>query len=597
MIVDIAMFRGAVGTVDVIIIDAEPHLPKLLSHVLDEVWGPDGLLLIVATDGREGLQAARQCRPSLVILDVALSGLDGYDICSALKGDAATAHATVVLLTTKGEVVDRVRGQMAGADHFLTKPFDPDELLAIATQALPPPRSPSSSQLAPARSATEGDSLVAAAIESYRDNALLHRATRTLNGSLAVCDVAEALLAEFRRCNVGQQGAVYALDDGGRSRLACFGTGAAELFDNFEQNSLFLVLAEIGASGVYNNIKDDVRTAEAAADLPFRSLLMLPLGEAGHILGLLTLVQDRDFTAFDLRCAETLTSLGSAAMQRARMFEQLRLWNAALEEQVAERTIQLADQNRRLADAQEVMTKELELANVLQQSILPDRFPVFPPFDGFATMTAARQVGGDFYDMFVLDDDRLAIAIADVSGKGVPAAFFMMQARSLLREVAANGLSPAICLREINERLCANNPLSLFVTLFYGILDRRSGTLTYANGGHEPPYRFVPGQPPQAIPKVQGMLVGLVPDIDYGDAVVALTAGEVLFLYTDGLSEAMNAADELFGHERIRCVLSDIGQLPPQELVSGIVAAVEQHAAGCPQSDDLTYLAVRYRPV
>jgi serine phosphatase RsbU (regulator of sigma subunit)/DNA-binding response OmpR family regulator len=589
MSADVANFCGAVGSADVVIIDAEPHLPRLLGHVLGERWGEDGLRLLVATDGRAGLQAARQCRPALVILDVALPELDGYDVCAALKSDAETAHATVVLLTTKGEVVDKVRGQLAGADHFLTKPFDPDAFLAIAAKVLPAP-------VARARSMQAFDSLAAATIESYRDNALLHRATRTLNGSLAVSDVAETLLAELRRCNVGQQGAVYALEAGAASRLACFGTGAAALFDVFEKNSLFLVLAEIGARGVYNNIQDDARTAEAAADLPFRSLMLLPLGEAGDVLGLLVLVQDRDFTAFDLRSAETLSSLGTASMQRARMFEQLRRWNAALEEQVAERTSQLAGQNRRLAEAQEAMTQELELAKVLQQSILPDRFPEFAPFDGCATMTAARQVGGDFYDMFVLDQDRLAIAIADVSGKGVPAAFFMMQARSLLREVAVNGLSPAACLREVNQRLCENNPLSLFVTLFYGILDRRSGTLSYANGGHEPPYRLTPGEPPQAISKVQGMLIGLVPDIEYGEAVVALAAGESLFLYTDGLSEAMNAADELFGHERIEHVLTAAGDFPPQALVGAIVAAVEQHAEGCPQSDDLTCLAVRYRP-
>jgi sigma-B regulation protein RsbU (phosphoserine phosphatase) len=242
---------------------------------------------------------------------------------------------------------------------------------------------------------------------------------------------------------------------------------------------------------------------------------------------------------------------------------------------------------------------ELDVACQIQQSILPRIFPPFPGMmtvDLHAVMIAARLVGGDFFDFFVIDDNRLAVVIGDVSGKGMPAAIFMAMSRTLLKAVASRGSDPGACLTEVNTLLCRDNNAEMFVTLFYGVLDTRSNILRYSNGGHNPPYVLRGNGTAAALEMTGDMMLGMIEAQDYQTKEVKLNKGDGLFLYTDGVTEAMDPTQNQFTERRLEEYLRSAAGADTDSLVKGIVEAVRLFAAGAPQSDDLTALALRLRP-
>jgi len=272
------------------------------------------------------------------------------------------------------------------------------------------------------------------------------------------------------------------------------------------------------------------------------------------------------------------------------MHEWLEQSNCWLEEQVRERTRELSEKTARLEVAYRQMDEELKLAHILQQSILPADFPEDDDVEVRASMTPANHVGGDFYHVLPIDEDRLAFLIADVSGKGVPAAFFMLRAYSLLNEIAGRGVSPAECLAEANRRLCEANPLMLFVTLFYGVLDRRSLRLSYATAGHDMPLWLKSGGEVELLPRAGGMLLGTFEEAEFNEGEIQLSSGDRLFLYTDGFTEAMTHGGGWFGLERLQQSVLDAAGRPLKGMMEAIIADVEDFAGGFPQSDDLTCL-------
>jgi sigma-B regulation protein RsbU (phosphoserine phosphatase) len=210
-------------------------------------------------------------------------------------------------------------------------------------------------------------------------------------------------------------------------------------------------------------------------------------------------------------------------------------------------------------------------------------------------MIPARNVGGDFYDFFLLDDDKLAVVIGDVSGKGMPAAIFMAMSRTLLKAVASRSGDPGACLTEVNTLLCRDNNAEMFVTLFYGILDSKAGTFTYSNGGHNPPYLLRPGTPPKSLEMTGDMMLGMIEGQEYHTQQIKVSSGDGIFLYTDGVTEAMDPAGKQFTERRLEEFLRSAVGGDTDSLIKGIVEAVRIFAAGAPQSDDLTALALRYR--
>jgi phosphoserine phosphatase RsbU/P len=243
------------------------------------------------------------------------------------------------------------------------------------------------------------------------------------------------------------------------------------------------------------------------------------------------------------------------------------------------------------------LQQELSIAARIQQSILPRVFPAFPDrteFDVFAAMTPAKEVGGDFYDFFLIDGERLGFVIGDVSGKGVPAALFMAVSRTLLRATAMQASSAGDCLQYVNKVLAAESADSMFVTLFYGILNSRTGEVEFAVGGHNPPYIFSEsGVRPLCF---EGeMIVGISQGVSYKSERIQLRPGEGLFLFTDGLTEASNEAEDLFSEERLQAALQSCAAQPLRSLVEIVTEEVRKFVGGAPQADDLTIMTVRYR--
>ena len=241
---------------------------------------------------------------------------------------------------------------------------------------------------------------------------------------------------------------------------------------------------------------------------------------------------------------------------------------------------------------------ELALATRIQADMLPNKFPAFPDrqeFHVFASMTPAKEVGGDFYDFFFVDDDRLALVIADVSGKGIPAAMFMMMAKNMIQNQAMAGHSPQEVLGTVNQLICENNKEEMFVTVWFGILDLGSGILTAANAGHEYPIIKTPDGPFEVFKDKHGFVLGTMEGMRYKEYELHLEPGAKLFVYTDGLSEAQNSEEELFGRNRIVQALNSAMDEPPEGLLRAVDEAAAEFVGDAEQFDDLTMLCVEYR--
>ena len=240
---------------------------------------------------------------------------------------------------------------------------------------------------------------------------------------------------------------------------------------------------------------------------------------------------------------------------------------------------------------------DLAIAREIQQAILPRIFPPFPEnaeqLDIAALMNAAKDVGGDFYDFFRIDDQHIGFVIADVSGKGVPAAIFMAVSRTLIRATGVRGVSPAECISYSNELLAQESANSMFVTAFYGIYNLTTGQVTYTNAGHNPPYLMKADGTILRLPFSSDLVVGAIDDFKYSEETLQLEHGDTLLLYTDGVTEAINSGDEEFGEQRLQAVLAQLTSNSSQDIIERIKACVSDFAGEAEQSDDITLLAIK----
>ena len=239
---------------------------------------------------------------------------------------------------------------------------------------------------------------------------------------------------------------------------------------------------------------------------------------------------------------------------------------------------------------------ELGVATQIQASMLPCIFPAFPDrpeFDIFASMTPAKEVGGDFYDFFLVDHDHLALVIADVSGKGVPAALFMVIAKTLLKNAAQTGATPKAVLEKVNGQLCENNEAEMFVTVWLGILEISTGRLTAANAGHEYPCLRRGDGAYELVQDKHGFVLAGMEGSRYREYELTLGPGDTLFVYTDGVAEATDAQDQLFGTERMLSALNRHRDALPEELLPLLKEDIDAFVGDAPQFDDITMLGLR----
>ena len=254
------------------------------------------------------------------------------------------------------------------------------------------------------------------------------------------------------------------------------------------------------------------------------------------------------------------------------------------------------ERRHRQAVERERLVTELSMAARIQHGMLPHVFPPFPErreFDIYASMDPARQVGGDFYDFFLIDEDHLCMVMADVSGKGIPAALFMMVSKSLIKSSARMGHSASEVLRQTNETICSNNQMEMFVTVWIGILEISTGKITAANAGHEYPSLMKDGRF-ELLKDKHGLVIGGMEGVRYKEYEILLKPGDKIFLYTDGVPEATDAENHMFGTERMLDALNAEPAASPEQTLHNVRSAVDDFVQNAEQFDDLTMLCLEY---
>lgn len=412
----------------------------------------------------------------------------------------------------------------------------------------------------------------------YREVNLIYSFSEKLAALLDVKAVARLTLEQARQLITATDGVVMRLDDETQvfEPLAGFGAGWPDSRSIRWGEGLIGSIAASGNAEIVNDARADSRYRDESIG----SLLCVPLKVNERVMGTIVLASTEavNYAAGDLKLLNTLALQSATAIENARLFE---------------RTVQAARDRERLL----ALHKELEVASAIQKSILPSEFPPFPDrreFEIHAAMTPAMEVGGDFFDFFLIDEGRLGFVIADVSGKGVPAALFMAVSRTLIKATALGALPPEECLGQVNRVLTSENVSSMFVTVFYGVLDLASGEVAYCSAGHNLPYVLRRDGRVDALERTGGMALGVFETAAYKSKRIRLEKGDGLFLYTDGITEAMDVGYNEFTERRLEECLRRLPGRPLPEIIDGVVGDVNAFAGGAPQADDMTTLVVRY---
>ncbi|MCX6602218.1 MAG: SpoIIE family protein phosphatase [Acidobacteria bacterium] len=407
----------------------------------------------------------------------------------------------------------------------------------------------------------EHRALSAEVLHLYREVNVIERLAEQLTALLDLASVGQSALHQARQLIAASQACVLIFDAASHELrpVATFGVPSAELL--------------AAADAAHHHIGE---ISEAGP----HSLLCVPLRAKQRSVGVIALANPSAAPYF----SRDLKLLNSIALQTAAAIE-----NALLCAEMVD-----AVRNR---EQLTFLQKELDTARAIQLSLIPRVFPPFPDrleFDLHAQMTAARSVGGDFFDFFLIEPHRLGIVIGDVSGKGIPSALFMAVTRTLIKTIALEGLRPEQCLREVNRALVREKASSMYATCFYGILNTRTGAFQYCNGGHNPPFLVRASGEVEADAFASGGLpLGLFEGPPYTGATLLLEPGDCVFLYTDGVPEANNLAEEEFGEERLTTVLHAHHQSSCRAMIDTVSQHLAEFSGDAPQFDDITMLALR----
>ena len=416
--------------------------------------------------------------------------------------------------------------------------------------------------------------VVGETLDRYREINLLYRIGESVGTSLETDKIPHLILDEIRPVVKADAGIVL-LPTGGDASVVSQPEVRAAFSDVGAADSLFSLgraaVARVAASGRSEITGPERPEQNREGPDNIGTILCAPLKTQGRVLGFLLLgrtAERPEFTAGDEKLVMALTGQAAIALETARLHEE-EIKRQRLEE-------------------------ELAIGHQIQLSLLPERFPEIPGWEIAAVYRSARQVGGDLYDIFVSPDEphKLRMVIADVTGKGVPAALFMASSRTAIRTQSSNGRGPAATLRRANRFITRDIQSRLFLSAFYATLDTRDGSLVFANAGHDWPLLLHGDSGDIEQLKATGFVLGAFPDINLEEGRTEVKPGDKLVFYTDGITEARNSEDSLFGEERLSELLAQNAGSSAQQLLDLIVESVERFIGETPRSDDLTLFVV-----
>lgn len=406
---------------------------------------------------------------------------------------------------------------------------------------------------------------------------LLYRLSQTFNSSLDLDQVLNLVMDEVIASTRAERGFMMLVDpSGGMVFRAARGLDQHTIDQPEAQVSRGVIerVARERRPLLTSNAQNEnwLSGRESVVFLGLRSVLCVPLMLKGEVTGLIYVdnrVQAGIFTSDDLELLSAIAASAAVAIENARLY-------------------QVAVEKGRLE-------RELQLAHEVQTRLLPSATPQLEGWEFAAEWIPAREAAGDFYDFIPAEDGRLILVIADVSDKGMAAALYMALTRSIIRASMQHHPSPAEAIAEANRLICTDADYGMFVTLFYALLDPQNGEITYVNAGHNPPLHCDGNCQQLAQLTRTGMALGIFEDAPYKQRTIQLEPGEFLLLYTDGVTEAFNPAEEQFGEGRLEAVLQRHANAPAAELVTAIQNEVEAFTGGAAPFDDVTVVAVRRR--
>ncbi|MBL8056684.1 MAG: SpoIIE family protein phosphatase [Anaerolineales bacterium] len=589
---------------------------------------PELQVLGEAANGAEAVALAETLKPDVVLMDLLMPVMSGLDATAAIRARADAPQ--VIILTSVMEDAAVTAVFRAGAVGYLLKSTEADELRRAIKEAAAghPQFSPqvAARLLMEAQQTAGQDAFTDQEAEVLRLAAqglshgeiagrllvpepAVHGAIGGILDKLRLADQAQAALLEFSNQLLSRPDSPALMTTLVQETQRLLATDAcAVLLLSVDRQSLVFRAASgwrqdpvasgrrlalhwesaVGAGQVMRTgqawqtadlatvVADSAREAAADAaaawlDEGFRGHALIPLVAEGRVVGVLALNSRRPRRLSDeeIRFLRLLANQAALVLVQARLLE-------------AERV-------------QHGLEEDLAVARQIQLSLLPEHSPQMSGWEFAAAYRAAQQVGGDLYDFVELPGTppRLGLLIADVSGKGAAAALFMAHTRAVVRAAALTEKGPAAALELANAQILKDNQTSHFVSAFYGVLDTASGRLTFANGGHNRPlwWRAAAGDFTEL--NSQGIVLGLLPAVELEELEKSLAPGDLVVLYTDGITEAINPAEELFGEARLRGAIAAVEPKTPQRVVDAILEAVQAFSSGAPQADDFTLVAVR----
>ncbi len=412
--------------------------------------------------------------------------------------------------------------------------------------------------------------------------ALLYHLSQTFNSSLDLDEVLNRVIDEVIVATRAERGFVMLYDEHGQLgfRIAR-GMDQSIIHDPMFQVSLSTVegVARQGQAVLTGDAQLDPRfnMRQSVRLLGLRSILCVPLKAKERVLGTIYVdnrIQAGIFAQADLELLNAIASSAAIAIENARLY-------------------QVAVEKGRLES-------ELQMARQVQASLLPTRLPDVPGWEFVARWLPARQVAGDYYDFIRTPQGQVGLVVADVSDKGMPAALFMTLTRSVIRASLDGGQEPAEGIRRANRLICADSPSSMFVTLFFALLDPATNQITYVNAGHNPPLLYQRGKRPGqgALSRLlrTGMALGVDEDQSYEQRTVSLNPGDFLVLYTDGITDALTPGGQDFGMHKLEGVVLDQRENSAAQIAAALEQALEAHTAGAPLFDDSTLMVARRKP-